>query len=1159
MNEIKILVIGPLLPYYDRSAWGVRLFNMLKILSRNYKIIYFSWSEYKGQEDEKYTSDLKGMNIDVYTEENDFMKIIKQNDFYATLIEYFNVAEYFLPRIRMLKPRCPIIVDSIDVHYHRLWMQYGITKNLIDYKEYLDVKRREISIYKKADLVLAVTEEDVLILRDEDPNLRIEVVPNIYDIPNDPKDRNVDKNSLIFIGGFKHKPNVDAVFYFCNIILPKLIEKNPQIHLTIIGESPSAQIMKLDSKHVKVLGYVPSVTPYLMKNYVSIAPLRFGAGMKGKINEAMAHGIPVVSTSVGVQGMKLRHKQEIMIADEPEDFIKCIQELINDNKLYSVISTNSVNFIKENYTSDKVANKLEEIIADVQKLSLKNNSLSESVKLITTSIINRFCFLRRNKVLSKKSNIKVLFVQGNSDNISGQELSLFSRMEGLRQEGIDCLVLLPRKGIFSDFLEERGFPVRFIELNRLSKKNLFSYMKTVLEITRLIGKERISLIHTSGVYPVQYSLPAARLSRIPCIAHINQTIYSEYDFKSSFIKYADFIVTVAEKVKEKLTASIRINPYKIKVVYDAIISDKKICESDDVESIKKRLNIERNVKLIGQVGQIIPRKGLEYFIEMAKIVKEKFPNTKFLIIGTAPEEYREHEQYLLKLVNDLGLKNDVIFTGFQRNIYDFIRLLDISVLASLDEGLARTIVESLELGKPVVSTSVSGMPEIVINNKTGILVNPKDLKGLAEAVLYLLNNPEKAKELGENGRMLVLERFTMANHTKSMIDIYAEIFHKIIKKKILFYEPSSGCGGSASALSYIIDHLDRQKFHPFAVIKNHGTKIDKIKDVELIKLRDYHEPMESSNIKFFFFFLSNILPESIKLFFILKSKKIDILHINTNIITGIPAIIASKLTGVPCVCHIRETRKMIKRERVFSKWVNKFIVINNDALDIHKKYMRQDKIEMIYDGIDFEEFADVEKGNFKKEFNFDSQPIVGSIGRIIAGKGQKEFILSAKETLKIKPRAKFIIVGEAKGGDVTYYQEVKELTEKEHLKSEITFTGWRSDVKNIISDLDVLVLPSTTFPEGLPNVIIEAMALGKPVVSTKIPGPTDIVIDGKTGFLVPAGDIKAMSDKIIFLLDNQGIAKQMGEEGRKRAEELFDIKKQVKEIEGIYEEVLFRK
>lgn len=369
-------------------------------------------------------------------------------------------------------------------------------------------------------------------------------------------------------------------------------------------------------------------------------------------------------------------------------------------------------------------------------------------------------------------------------------------------------------------------------------------------------------------------------------------------------------------------------------------------------------------------------------------------------------------------------------------------------------------------------------------------------------------------------------------------------------KRILYYEPSSGFGGSSSALVHMIKRLNREIFTPIVVINNYGAQIEKLKNTEIIKIRGCTEQKQFLNS------LKNIAVGTIKLYLIIKKKRISLVHININVIAGIPAIIASKIAGVPCICHIRETRKLIKREKLFAKWVDIFILLNKPAYQVYKVDLPEKKMRVIYDGIDLDVLSSLEGGSLRNEYNLNSAPTVGVIGRIVEGKGQLEFVLAAKVALQTMPEIKFIIVGDSKSDDGCYFNRVKELVKAEQLSSNVIFAGWRNDIAGVIKDLDIVVLPSTTYPEGLPNAIIEAMVFKKPIIASDIPGPSDIVVNGETGFLVSPGDINAMAEKIIYLLNRKEVAQEMGRKGRIRAEELFNIKKQISKIENIYEEVL---
>lgn len=372
---------------------------------------------------------------------------------------------------------------------------------------------------------------------------------------------------------------------------------------------------------------------------------------------------------------------------------------------------------------------------------------------------------------------------------------------------------------------------------------------------------------------------------------------------------------------------------------------------------------------------------------------------------------------------------------------------------------------------------------------------------------------------------------------------------------ILYFEPSSGASGSANALAGIINNLNRDKFTPIVIINNYGPKIAKIKNAKIAKLGEIRNKTKSSVINLFLFIFI-LFSKTIQTWKIIHKKSVSLVHINTNITSGIPAILAAKLSNIPCICHIRETRKLIKREKIFAKLVDKFIVLNNDAYEIYKQDIPPERIKVIYDGVDLDEFNETGKNSFKNEFQLDSLPLIGTAGRIIEGKGQKEFIAAAEIVLKQSSKLRFIVTGDGIGSNGKYYQDAQNLVKKANLTENIIFTGWRKDIKNMLSALDIFVFTSTSFPEGLPNIILEAMALNKAVIATNIPGPRDILVDGKTGFLIPPGNINAMAEKIIYLLDNPDIAKKIGVAGRKRTEEMFDIKKQVKKNEALYSELL---
>ncbi len=392
------------------------------------------------------------------------------------------------------------------------------------------------------------------------------------------------------------------------------------------------------------------------------------------------------------------------------------------------------------------------------------------------------------------------------------------------------------------------------------------------------------------------------------------------------------------------------------------------------------------------------------------------------------------------------------------------------------------------------------------------------------------------------------------------------------KIKILYYEPSTGYGGSSRCLLEWLKHFNKEKFEPLVIIhykgpailgiKNLGVAIQRIPYITLFKKVSisYHGKI-ISYIMLFLEISCNVLPISILIALLIKIKKVDLVDINSSIASGLPGIIASIITKTPCICHIHDTRSLTKIEKFFGKWINKFIVLTNEAFKLYCLDLDAQKITVIYNSLNLSEWTPKNKSsNFKNEFNIDlNSPLVGIVGRLTKGKGHIDFIRAAKIINNLNLRAIFIIVGSAIFIDKNTEQQLKKEAHNLGLREKIIFTGWREDIQDIISNFDILVFPTSTFPEGFGLPCIEAMALGKPVIATNIPGPSEIVLDNYTGYLVPPSNPDKLAEKIITILNDNQLAKKMGDAGRKRAEELFDITKNTRQIEDLYFKVLNKK
>jgi len=358
----KLLIIAHTLPLFDLQSGDFRLFMLIKRLSKSYDITFMGRDLGKNRDIilNRYAPALEEIGVKVHIGGDSFKHAITSNKYKAAILEFYDIAEQYLERIRFMQPTCRIILDTVDIHYLRLQRKYLLTGDEKDLEIAEDTKRRELAVYAKADILLAVTREDGDIIKNENPDFNVRIVPNVHELVHPKGEKN--RNEMIFVGGFKHHPNIDAVQHFCRDILPGIRKKLPDVRFTIVGSSPPEEVKILANDHVEVTGYVPETAPYLHRSYISVAPLRYGAGMKGKIGEAMAHGLPVVTTSIGAEGMGLTDRENILIADSPEGFADAVVELMSDPVLYEKIRNNSMEHIDRNYTPEKVGLQMTRII-----------------------------------------------------------------------------------------------------------------------------------------------------------------------------------------------------------------------------------------------------------------------------------------------------------------------------------------------------------------------------------------------------------------------------------------------------------------------------------------------------------------------------------------------------------------------------------------------------------------------------------------------------------------------------------------------------------------------------------------------------------------------------------------------------------------------------
>jgi len=396
------------------------------------------------------------------------------------------------------------------------------------------------------------------------------------------------------------------------------------------------------------------------------------------------------------------------------------------------------------------------------------------------------------------------------------------------------------------------------------------------------------------------------------------------------------------------------------------------------------------------------------------------------------------------------------------------------------------------------------------------------------------------------------------------------------KIPVLFLDNTYTFGGAINSLLYLLRGIDKSKFTPilvtsqpedflrqkFAFVQWHHVKIKLpwvhnhiYKRITRYRLFNSGVGLKCINrIRFLYWLIFITVPEAVRYYKIGQQYKVRLVHLNNIMGSQLAGILAAKFLKVPCVAHLRDFEEVDKVTKLYAKLINSHIAISGAIKDnLSRLAVREDNIVIIHDAIDINDFdKNISCDYLRKEFNLgDQEKLFGIFGRVIEWKGIREFVRAAALVFQSLPKAKGFIVGDFSDGDKAYIKEVRELITHYGLDNHIILTGYRKDVPAIMQLMDVIVHASIK-PEPFGMVLIEGMAMGKPIVATKMGGPLDIVIDGQTGFLVEPGDIKNMANSVLRILAEKPLAETMGRDGLDRVTALFTKERYARQVEKVY-------
>jgi glycosyltransferase involved in cell wall biosynthesis len=331
---------------------------------------------------------------------------------------------------------------------------------------------------------------------------------------------------------------------------------------------------------------------------------------------------------------------------------------------------------------------------------------------------------------------------------------------------IPC-ILRKKEESTDNIFKKAGVKIRYL---KRSKYDIF----TLIDFLKIIKKEKIHLLHLQGFGSTGFGRLAGLITKTPVIIHV----HSFYVTLPIEVKIADMVfnrrdskaIAVSNSVREFCVNRRKMDRKKLEVlVYGIDVNKYSPASLSEISKMKKKLRIPVNHKIVGTVTRLYEQKGNKYFLMAIPEVLKKHPETTFVIIGDGPLL-----QELEAMAANMGINGNVIFAGFCEDVITAISMFDISVFPSLWEGTPLTMLETMSIGKPIVSTTADGLGEVLTDEVSALLVPPKEPMMLAEKITVLLDNPEKAKKLAKSAHAHC-QKYSIERHARRLERIYDDV------------------------------------------------------------------------------------------------------------------------------------------------------------------------------------------------------------------------------------------------------------------------------------------------------------------------------------------------------------------------------------------------
>ncbi len=711
-----------------------------------------------------------------------------------------------------------------------------------------------------------------------------------------------------------------------------------------------------------------------------------------------------------------------------------------------------------------------------------------------------------------------------------------------------CCVLT--SGPFADSVVASGVPVHV--LGRRSRYDIGA----VLRLARIVRRGRFDVVHNHNFAALAAGLPASVLGLAKAVIRTEHNVLrtrgqARYFASRAAVLREDAQIAVSDAVRRSHVGRGRIGPGRFVTILNGVDAE-RLAPSADRSTVRKRLGLADDAVVALNVGSLTEQKNRHTLLEAAALLTD-VERLRVLVVGSGPEEAELKER-----ADELGLSGRVLFLGRRLDVPDLLAASDVFVLSSDWEGLPITILEAMAVGVPCVSTAVGGVPEAITDGVSGLTVKPGDPAALADGLRRLALDAGLRARLANAARDEFGRRFTarqMVRQTEALYDLALSGRAHLApagRIKILFVIGQLGRGGAERQTAELVLRLPPDLFEP-VVCCLHGSDVigDEMEDAGVRVI--YLEKRAGS-----------FSGTTLRLARIMRHERPAVLH-SYLFSANWRSLLAGRLARIPLIISsVRNVDIHSKSASVAFEWLmaglTDRVIANAEAVKDHvsrRHLIPAEKIHVVYNGVAPERAegrpgggavagsAVVPAGAWASRRG----GLVAMIASLTRKKDHGTFLEAARLVARDAPDARFLIVG-----DGALRDDLEDRVASMGLSDVVELTGARDDIGVILSDIDVSVL--TSLKEGCSNVVLESMAAGRPVVVTDVGGNRELVENGVTGYLVPAGDAAGIARHVLELLNDPDLRRRMGAAGRARVRSKFTVDRMVEDTVAFYLSVL---